>query len=131
MDVGNPSNFIRMKLLAGDSWEQVKSLVSGAYYTDDQTREAMLDLYQRTGYVMCPHTAVAYLGLNDFLKTKSEPLTGVFLSTAHYAKFLDVVEGTLNQSVPIPERLASLLSLTKQATQMSTSYEDFKAYLLK
>lgn len=131
MDVGNPSNFVRMKLLAGDSWEQVKSLVSGAYYTDDQTRNAMLDLYQRTGYVMCPHTAVAYLGLNDFLKIQSEPFTGVFLSTAHYAKFLDVVEGTLNQSVPIPERLASLLSLTKQSTQMSTSYEYFKAYLLK
>lgn len=131
MDVGNPSNFVRMKLLAGDSWEQVKSIVSGAYYTDDQTREAMLDLHQRTGYVMCPHTAVAYLGLNDFLKVQSQPFTGVFLSTAHYAKFLDVVEGTLKQPVPIPERLSSLLSLTKQATQMSTSYEDFKAYLLK
>jgi threonine synthase len=130
MDVGNPSNFIRLRLLSGDAWEEVQKLVVGSYYNDDQTRVAMKDLYERTGYIMCPHTAVAYLGLKDYTQTLTEPVSGVFLSTAHYAKFLDVVEGTLEQTVPIPERLSSLLDKEKVATPITKNFADFKAYLL-
>ncbi|MFN8353029.1 MAG: threonine synthase [Spirosomataceae bacterium] len=130
MDVGNPSNFIRMKILGGNSYERVASLISGAYYDDNQTKVALKDVYERTGYIMCPHTGVAYLGLSDYMNRIAQDVTGVFLSTAHYAKFLDVVEGTLGQQVPVPERLSALLELPKQATPMSTQFDDFKAYLL-
>jgi threonine synthase len=130
MDVGNPSNFVRMKLLAGDAYEQVGSLIVGKDYTDPQTRTAMQEVYARTGYVMCPHTGVAYLGLKEFQAQDNLESTGVFLSTAHYAKFLDVIESTLDFVPPIPERLAGLLSKQKVAIPMSKHYKDFKEYLL-
>lgn len=130
MDVGNPSNFVRMRLLAGDEWDKVRALVAGYYYDDTQTRSAMSDVFEKSGYVMCPHTAVAYLGLRDYLAATGSDANGVFLSTAHPAKFLDVVEGTIGRSVALPERLAELLNKTKNAIPMSTRFEDFKAYLL-
>ena len=130
MDVGNPSNFPRMKALLDNDLEKMKELVAGYYYNDDATRAAMKDVYERTGYVMCPHTAVAYLGLKSYTNTLNEPVSGVFLSTAHYAKFLDVVEEVVGKQ-DIPQRLSDLLSLEKQATPISTNFADFKAWLME
>lgn len=134
MDVGNPSNFPRMKALLDNDLEKMRSLVIGYFYDDEATKLAMKDVYERTGYVMCPHTAVAYLGLKDYTKTLSEaaagvPVSGIFFSTAHYAKFLDVVEEVVGKQ-DIPTRLSDLLSLEKQATPMSTEFADFKAWLM-
>jgi threonine synthase len=132
MDVGNPSNFVRMTRFFGDEWASVKNHISGYWFDDEQTRAAMRDLHTRTGYLMCPHTAVAYLGLKAYQATASQPTTGVFLSTAHYAKFLNVVEDALGTpDVPIPERLAALLDKPKVAISMSKSFDDFKQYLLQ
>jgi threonine synthase len=130
MDVGNPSNFVRLTRLYNDDWAAVRNHVSGAWYNDDATRAAMNDVYTRTGYVMCPHTAVAYLGLKAYMAKSPKPVTGVFLSTAHYAKFLDTVEDAIDAKAAIPSRLSALLSLPKVATPMSTNFEDFKAYLM-
>jgi threonine synthase len=130
MDVGNPSNFIRMRLLAGDSHEQVVTHITGDFSDDVATREAMKDVFDRTGYVMCPHTAVAYLGLKSYTDTLNEEVAGVVLSTAHYAKFLDVVEDTLGTQVEVPERLSALLSKEKVAIPMNKEFVDFKKYLL-
>ncbi|MFY7890687.1 MAG: threonine synthase [Spirosomataceae bacterium] len=130
MDVGNPSNFIRMRILAGDAYEEVVKHISGDFRDDAETRVAMKEVFDRTGYVMCPHTAVAYLGLKDYTKSLQEEVAGVFLSTAHYAKFLDVVEDTLGTKVEVPARLSDLLSKEKVAIPMSKNFEDFKAYLL-
>jgi len=130
MDVGNPSNFIRMRILAGDAYEEVVKHISGDFRDDAETRVAMKEVFDRTGYVMCPHTAVAYLGLKDYTKSLQEEVAGVFLSTAHYAKFLDVVEETLGTKVEVPARLSDLLSKEKVAIPMSKNFEDFKAYLL-
>ena len=130
MDVGNPSNFIRMRILAGDAYEEVVKHISGDFRDDSETRVAMKEVFDRTGYVMCPHTAVAYLGLKDYTKSLQEEVAGVFLSTAHYAKFLDVVEETLGTKVEVPARLSDLLSKEKVAIPMSKNFEDFKAYLL-
>lgn len=129
MDVGNPSNFPRMKALLDNDLEKMRSLVVGYFYDDEVTKVAMKDVYERTGYVMCPHTAVAYLGLKDYTKTLSESVSGIFFSTAHYAKFLDVVEEVVGKQ-DIPTRLSDLLSLEKQATPMSTEFADFKAWLM-
>ncbi len=131
MDVGNPSNFIRMRLLAGDAHENVITHITGDFSNDADTRKAMKEVFDRTGYVMCPHTAVAYLGLKSYTEHLDEEVAGVLLSTAHYAKFLDVVEDTLGTTVEVPERLSALLSKEKVSILMTKDFADFKAYLLK
>lgn len=131
MDVGNPSNFVRMTRFFGDDWERVKQDISGFWFNDEQTKNAMREVYSRTGYLMCPHTAVAYLGLKEYVSLTKKDVAGVFLSTAHYAKFLDVVEDALGTNeVEIPKRLSDLLSKEKVATQIGKRFEDFKAYLM-
>lgn len=131
MDVGNPSNFVRMTRFFEDDWGRVKQDISGFWFNDEQTKAAMFDMYSRRGYLMCPHTAVAYLGLKEYVSLNKKEVAGVFLSTAHYAKFLDVVEDALDiNEVEIPKRLSDLLSKEKVATQMSKRFEDFKQYLL-
>jgi threonine synthase len=131
MDVGSPSNFIRMRLLAGDEWSKVREIIKGYYTNDQKTQEIMADVFARTDYVMCPHTAVAYDGLQQYATEYPGEITGILLSTAHYAKFLPTVEGTLGVSVPVPARLAELLDKTKKSIPMGTDFAEFKAYLLQ
>ncbi len=130
MDVGAPSNFIRMQILAGTDIEKVRSLVKGYFTSDETTKEIMLEVYQRTGYVMCPHTAVAYDGLKQYEVEYAGDFYGVMLSTAHYAKFLPTVEATLGTQVEVPTRLAELLDKEKKSIPMGTDFEGFKKYLL-
>ena len=130
MDVGAPSNFIRMRLLAGEEIEQVRKIVKGYDTSDEKTKEIMLDVYQRTAYVMCPHTAVAYDGLTQYAVEYPGDYYGVLLSTAHYAKFLPTVEETLGTKVEVPTRLAELLDKQKKSIPMGTDFEGFKKYLL-
>ncbi len=130
MDVGAPSNFIRMRLLAGEEIEQVRKIVKGYDTSDEKTKEIMLDVYQRTAYVMCPHTAVAYDGLTQYAAEYPGDYYGVLLSTAHYAKFLPTVEETLGTKVEVPTRLAELLDKQKKSIPMGTDFEGFKKYLL-
>lgn len=129
MDVGNPSNFPRMQALFDNDIEKMRESLTGYFYNDEVTKVAMKDVFDRTEYVMCPHTAVAYLGLKEYLSEQSNPSAGIFLSTAHYAKFLDITEETVGKQ-PIPERLSDLLSKEKQATSMSADFNDFKNYLM-
>lgn len=132
MDVGNPSNFVRLTRFFGDDWQQVKQDISGFWFDDTQTRQAMTQVFDATGYIMCPHTAVAYLGLKEYQTLHPQKNTGVLLSTAHYAKFLDVVEGALGvEEIEVPQRLSALLSKPKVATQISKYFADFKAFLLQ
>ena len=86
-------------------------------------------LHQNFGYIADPHGAIGWLGLQDYQNLNSEPITGVFLETAHPAKFLDVVEDTLDFTVSIPEKIQGILTQPKQATAIS-NYEDLKSFLL-
>jgi threonine synthase len=130
MDVGNPSNFIRMKLLAGEQIEAVSETIKGYAYTDEQTTQEMRVIYDKTSYIMCPHTAVAQLGANEFKKELNTKVASVVLSTAHYAKFLPVMEPALGFSPPIPERLSVLLSKQKVSIKMGADFAGFKEWLL-
>jgi threonine synthase len=130
MDVGAPSNFIRMQILAGKDWKAVREHLKGYFTSDAVTQATMLDVFERTGYVMCPHTAVGYDGLSQYIHSTSADVYGIILATAHYAKFLPTVESTLGVSVDVPERLAALLSLQKKSIPMGTDFEGFKKYLL-
>lgn len=131
MDVGNPSNFIRMKTLAGTELANVKGLIKGYSFDDETTKAKVLDMYQKTGYLMCPHTAVAQLGAESYAQDFPSDVAHVVLSTAHYAKFLPVMEPILGHTPAIPDRLAELLSKQKVAIDMSTDFADFKQFLLK
>jgi len=124
MDVGNPSNFPRLNDLLGN---RIKDYLKGYFYTDAQTREGVMEIYRKYNYVACPHTAIAYLGLEDYRKETGAEVTGVFLSTAHFGKFLPEMEAILGFTPEIPERL--LLKGEKKTTVVDTSYAAFKAYL--
>lgn len=130
MDVGSPSNFVRLKRFFGDEWKSVTEKVSGAFYNDEQTQKAMREVFGNANYVMCPHTAVAYRGLQEYRKKNRGNFVGLFLSTAHPAKFIDLVEETIGKSIEVPERLKSLLNIEKVAIRMKPDFEAFKQLLM-
>lgn len=129
MDVGDPSNFIRILKIFGDDFESLKETFSGYSFTDDETREALKEIHEISGYVADPHGAVGYLGLKEYLKDHPEKY-GIFLETAHPVKFLDTVEDTLNIKVDIPERLKETLSKTKESIEIQ-DYQGLKNFLLR
>lgn len=139
MDVGNPSNFVRMIDLFGQhegdanfnamTWEAMKDQVMGFAYDDQATANAVKTIYQQHHYLMDPHGAVGYLALHEY-QAKHPNTLGVILETAHPAKFLDDMERILGQAIPVPERLAELADRTKEATFLGTDYAGFKAWLL-
>jgi threonine synthase len=130
MDVGSPSNFVRLKRFFGDDWKSLKERISGAFFDDEQTRASMREVFGNRNYVMCPHTAVAFLGLQEYRKVTDSDFVGVFLSTAHPAKFIDLVEETLGKNIDIPERLESLLHIEKVALKMNPHFSEFKTLLM-
>jgi threonine synthase len=130
MDVGNPSNFVRMRLLAGDEWPEASKIIKGFAYDDIETREKMKEVYANWQYIMCPHTAVAQLGADEYKNSIDRGIATVVLSTAHYAKFMPEVEPTLGFSPTIPERLSELLSKEKIAIKMKADFGLFKEWLL-
>lgn len=130
MDVGNPSNFVRLSHLFGDNYDQIKQSISGYFFDDTQTEQAMQQTFADFGYVACPHTAVGLLGLDSFQHTHVDNC-GVVLATAHPAKFKPLVESVLGQAVEVPERLAILAKRTKQASPIPAEFQAFKESLLQ
>jgi threonine synthase len=128
MDVGNPSNFIRIQQLFNNDLEALKKSFSSYSFTDDETRETMKEIYDTSGYVAEPHGAVGYLGLKKYDLQDNE--FGIFLETAHPVKFLDVVESTLPVKVAIPEQIQKVINNKKVAIKAS-SYKDLKAFLME
>ena len=128
MDVGNPSNFIRIRELFNNDLEALKSAFSSYSFSDDETRETMKKIYGESGYISDPHGAVGYLGLKKYDLKANE--FGVFLETAHPVKFLDVVEETLPVTVAIPAQIQKVINNKKVAIKVS-NYEDLKAFLMK
>ena len=129
MDVGNPSNFIRIQKIFNNDAVKMKKYLSGYRYTDQQTRKALKEIYDLKNYIADPHGAVGYLGLKEYLNQQKEDLYGVFLETAHPVKFLDSVNKTLKLEVAIPERLKDTLSKEKVSVPIK-DYSELKAYLL-
>lgn len=127
MDVGDPSNFARILDLYGHSHADICKLISGAAYTDGQIAETLADTYHRTGYLLDPHGACGYRALSEGLRDGEQ---GVFLETAHPAKFRDTVEGIIGDEVAVPEKLQAFMRGTKQSVPMTAAFEEFKAYLM-
>lgn len=127
MDVGSPSNFDRMMTLYQENHPKICVDLKGASFTDEQTKEIMKKVYKDTSYILDPHGAVAYLGLKKELDTVNE--LGVFIETAHPAKFIEIVEEVIDTKIEIPNYLKSCLTKEKSSIRMTNSYQDFKRFL--
>ena len=128
MDVGNPSNFIRIQEIYKNDFKRLQANLSSFSYTDEQTKEALLEIYKTYNYVADPHGAVGYLGCKDYLKT-SPNAHCVFLETAHPTKFLDVVEDVIDAEITLPPQIEAVMDKEKVALQIS-DYEGLKGFLL-
>ena len=127
MDVGNPSNFARVLDLYGHSHSAIAAEVSGATYTDEQIAETMRATWQAHHYLLDPHGACGYRALAEGLRPGE---VGIFLETAHPAKFKDTVERIIGSEVEVPEKLQAFMRGTKQSIPMSKEFTHFKAFLM-
>ena len=121
MDVGAPSNFERMRALYDDDIDRMREDVKGAAFTDARVVEEIGKTYRERGYLLDPHGAIAWLGLQQALEADPSA-TGVFLATAHPAKFREVVEPAIGQSVEVPSTLAAALARPRHSVPLATSY---------
>ena len=128
MDVGNPSNFARIISLYNNDYDAICKDISGGTFDDRQIAEAVKRVYSETGYLLDPHGACGYLALEERL---GEGETGVFLETAHPAKFKETIEGILQQGIGVPEKLQEFMRGEKQSVALGGSFKEFKEYLLK
>lgn len=128
MDVGNPSNFERMTGMFDNDWDKVSAIVSGYWFDDDQIRQHIRDEYQRSGYVLDPHGAVASLGLDRYIDVHPGS-SGIFVETAHPAKFRDIVEPLTGNVLPTSASLEGCLTEGKAALVMKSGYNNLEEYL--
>ena len=129
MDVGNPSNFVRILELFHQQFPQLKEKFSSVSITDEETKQTMKRVFDATGYILDPHGAVGYLALEQYLQ-EHPAAKGMFLETAHPVKFYDVVEPVLNQPIALPESVKEIIDLPKQATSIDPLFEQLKDFLL-
>ena len=130
MDVGNPNNFPRLLDLCRNRLEYVQKEIWGHGATDEETLATMKMLHDRFGYIADPHTAVGVLGWEAYRREHPEPAQGLVLATAHPAKFADVVKKAIGTAPPLPDRLAAYLKRDKLSLPISSSYDEFKQFLL-
>ncbi|MDB5061336.1 MAG: threonine synthase [Mucilaginibacter sp.] len=131
MDVGNPSNWVRIADMFKDDAGALKSLISGYRYTDEETLEAMDAVFKQYDYVVCPHTAIAWKALKAYqAKHLATDTAGVFLSTAHPCKFPDVFTQEIADKIEVPTQVAELEKKERQAVSLGKDFEGFKGYLL-
>lgn len=128
MDVGDPSNFARIQELFHGSLEEIQKHVSGARYDDMQIAETVQKVYNKTGYLLDPHGACGYRALQDSLQLDE---VGIFLETAHPAKFCTTIEHILGKEIDIPQKLREFMNGKKESVSMSRDFSDFKQYLLR
>ncbi|WFO17421.1 threonine synthase [Cellulophaga baltica 4] len=128
MDVGDPSNFIRIRHIYKDDFSTIEKNIFSYAFTDEETKEAMLELYNDYNYIADPHGAVGYLGLKKYQETNPDTY-GIFLETAHPVKFLDIVEDTIKENIDIPKKIIKQMNKKKKSIKIST-YDELKDYLI-
>ena len=128
MDVGNPSNFVRVMELFDNNFIDLRNILSGYTITDEDTRKTIESVKKETGYLLDPHGAVAYLALQRYLTAHSGQ-RGLIVETAHPVKFYDVVEPVIREQIAIPPSIAGILDLPKRSTVIKADYDELKAYL--
>jgi len=130
MDVGNPSNFIRILELFHHQFKDLEQVLSSCSISDEDTKAVIKSVYQNNQYLLDPHGAVGFIALQDYLKFHPNK-KGIVLETAHPVKFYDVVEPVIGQPVPIPETIQDQLKLEKKSTNINGDADLLKAFLLE
>lgn len=129
MDVGDPSNFIRIREIYNNDFNKIKENLSSYSFSDALTKEAMLKVYTEFDYIMDPHGAVGYLGLKKYIQSNPDA-QGIFLETAHPVKFLEVVEPVINRRIELPKQIQEVIDKPKKALFI-TNYQELKDFLIK
>ncbi len=131
MDVGNPSNFIRIQRIFNNDFFKLKKILSGYSFSDKMTEKAIKEIYKIKGYVSEPHGAIGFLGLKEFFNSKEEvdEYQGIFLETAHPVKFKSTVEGIIKTDIKTPKSIQKILDLEKKSFSIS-KYSELKSLLL-
>ena len=127
MDVGDPSNFARILDLYNHNHSAITQLISGYCCTDDMIRQTVKTCYEETGYLLDPHGACGYRALSENLQPNE---TGVFLETAHPAKFKDTIEGIIKDTIEIPERLQEFMKGKKKSVALEKDFQSFRDFLM-
>lgn len=130
MDVGNPSNFVRILEIFDNKIDNLKEVLSACSITDDETRDTLIKVKRNDHYLLDPHGAVGYLALERYQKEHPQD-KGMILETAHPVKFYDVVEPVIGEAVPIPDSIQAQINLEKKSTVINADGELLKAFLLK
>ncbi len=130
MDVSNPSNFPRILELYGQRHDAIKKEITGFAYSDSITRKTIKKIYDEYEYLLCPHSAIGYLGIHDALISRSEDTYGIFLSTAHPAKFYNVIDQIIDGEITFPHALKAVLTKDKKSFRLSSDYKAFREFLL-
>lgn len=131
MDVGAPSNWIRIMDLFDQDIDKLKEVVTSYRFNDEETLEGIKNLDEKLNYVACPHTAIAYLAVEQYRKENpADDSAAVFLSTAHACKFPDIFPADIAAKIDIPAQVTALESLPKRADQLEADFDGFKKYLL-
>ncbi len=131
MDVGNPSNFERMKSLFSNDVSEFKKEIESYSFSDEETKKAMQEVRKGFDYTLDPHGAVAYLGLEKYSEKSNDDFVGVLLETAHPAKFVEVVESVLKEEIVIPEKLEAFNKKEKKSVEFPVDFEAVKNYLIE
>ncbi|WP_069130197.1 threonine synthase [Rhodohalobacter halophilus] len=132
MDVGNPSNFSRMRFLFQDAEYSMRSVITGYSYSDEDTRQTILDVYEKKGgYLLCPHTAIGYRAADEYQSENDVDNHIITLATAHPVKFRDVIEPVIGKKIEVPTRLNRTLKNDKKSISMDRHYESFKEKLIE
>jgi threonine synthase len=127
MDVGNPSNFARIMHLYNQSHDAISKDISGFRYQDNEVKKVLKETFETTGYMLDPHGAIGFLALKNYLAIHGG--NGIFLETAHPAKFLEAVEPVIGKKIEIPARLQKFIEGESETYPLSGKYDDFKNYL--
>lgn len=130
MDVGNPNNFPRIIDMYNNNLLDLKKDVWSKSFSDEETKKSMVELYKKYNYIADPHGAVAYDGLLAYRKTQNKSFNGIFLETAHPAKFRDTVTQTLGAHVDKPKKLEAFEKKPKKIYTIPNTYSAFKEFLL-
>lgn len=129
MDVGDPSNFVRILALFQNEYQSLTNIFSSVSITDAETKQAIQEVFTNHQYLMDPHGAVGFVALQKYLQAHPHE-KGIFVETAHPVKFFDVVEPIINEKIAIPPAIQSIMHKTKQAIPIGAQYEDLQAFLL-
>ena len=131
MDVGDPSNWVRIMDLFDGKREELKKILTGYSYSDEQTLDAIRQVYVDQHYIMCPHTAIGYMALKQWMTYHAtEDAVGVCLATAHPCKFPDIFAEQIACEIEIPIQVKDLEDKIRVVVSLENNFESFKKYLL-